>query len=169
MKSKDNRNIVLVGMPGAGKSTTGIILAKLASMDFLDTDVIIQKTRGRSLQEIVDTDGHMELRWIEENIILGLRVTGCVIATGGSAVYSEAAMAHLGKGGKIVFLDVDMVALQARVTDYESRGLAKREDQTFEDLFQERVPMYREYADLVIPCSRMTQDEAAREILRQLT
>ena len=155
-------------MPGAGKSTVGVVLAKQAAMDFVDTDVLIQKARGRSLQEIVDADGHMALRRIEERIILGLRVTGCVIATGGSAVYSEAAMTHLGGHGVVVFLDVEIESLQSRVTDYDSRGLAKRADQTFEDLFREREPLYRKYAEVVISCGCMTQDEAAAEVRRRL-
>lgn len=158
------RNIVLVGMPGAGKSTVGVILAKQASMDFVDTDVVIQNSQGRSLQEIVDTRGHMDLRGIEEEIILGLQVTGCVVATGGSAVYSEPAMSHLGARGTVVFLDVDIETLQARVKDYETRGLAKSAAQTFQDLFDERAPLYRKYADIVISCAHMTQDEAAMEI-----
>lgn len=161
-------NIVLVGMPGSGKSTVGVILAKLTSRDFVDTDVLIQAAEGRSLQDIVDTDGHMALREIEERILLGMTCHNHVIATGGSAAYSEAAMRHLGTGGVIVFLDVDLPTLEVRVADFDKRGLAKRPDQTFADLFAERFPLYMRCADVVIKCAALTQDQVCAEIVKRL-
>src|SRR5512136_2949872 len=103
-------------MPGSGKSTVGVILAKLTSLGFADTDVLIQTSEGRSLQEIVDTDGYMALRKIEEEILLRLDCCNHVIATGGSAVYSHSAMEHLKPGGFVVFLDVDMATLESRIS-----------------------------------------------------
>jgi shikimate kinase len=161
-------NIVLIGMPGAGKSTVGVILAKLTSRDFIDTDVLIQIKEDRSLQDIVDHDGHMALRRIEEQILLGLTLSNHVIATGGSAAYSEPAMRHLGSHGLIVFLDLDLAALESRVRDFTTRGLAKRPDQTFADLFHERFELYTKYADITILCKGLTQEEVCERIIAQI-
>src|SRR5664280_2182135 len=136
-------NIVLIGMPGSGKSTVGVILAKMASLDFVDTDILIQRA-GKSLQEIIDADGYLVLRRIEEEVLLKLDCCDHVIATGGSAVYSPTAISHLKEDGVIVFLDVDIETLQSRIRNYETRGLAKRPDQTLEELFSERLALYRE-------------------------
>lgn len=161
-------NIVLVGMPGSGKSTVGVILARRLGMDFVDTDVILQTAEGRRLQDIVDRDGYLALRRVEERVLLSLSLRRHVIATGGSAVYSTAAMAHLRAGGRVVFLDADIATLEARVRDFGSRGLAKRADQSFEDLFAERRPLYLSYADLVIPCGAQIHEEVAEAIAQRL-
>lgn len=161
---KDKSNIVLVGMPGSGKSTVGVLLAKETSHDFVDTDLLIQSAEGRSLQEIVDTDGYMELRHIEERILSDVNVTNHVISTGGSAVYSDLSMRHLKQDGIVVFLDVSLDVLQSRVQDYSARGLAKRPDQSFDDLFQERLVLYRKYADITVECSELNQDEVCRKV-----
>ncbi len=154
-------------MPGAGKSTVGVILAKLTSRDFIDTDVLIQISQGRLLQDIVDTEGHMALRRIEEDILLGLHCDHHVIATGGSAVYSPVAMKHLKSNGIIVFLDVDLPTLESRVQDFDTRGLAKRPDQSFSDLFEERIVLYRKYADVTIDCMGLSQEEVCAQIIRR--
>jgi shikimate kinase len=155
-------------MPGAGKSTVGILLAKLTSRDFVDTDVLIQVSQGRSLQEIVDTEGHMALRRIEEDVLLELRCRNHVIATGGSAVYSHAAMSHLKAHGIAVFLDTDLATLKARVLDFDTRGLAKRPDQSFSDLFEERLALYRRYADITIASSQGSHEEVCARITAAL-
>jgi len=158
-------NIVLIGMPGAGKSTVGVILAKQASLHFVDTDVLIQTGQKRTLQDIVDRDGYGVLRQIEEDVLLGLTVHNCVIATGGSAVYSDRAMAHLKSDGIAVFLDVDRPVLESRIHDYSTRGLAKRTDQDFGDLLQERSTLYTKYADIVINNSSLTHEEVCAQII----
>ena len=155
-------------MPGAGKSTVGVILAKLTSRDFVDTDVLIQISKGRLLQDIVDREGHMALRKIEEDIILGLHCDHHVIATGGSAVYSNVAMEHLKASGIVVFLDVDLLTLQSRVHDYETRGLAKRPDQTLSELFEERIILYRKYADITVNCVTLSHEEVCAEIIKRV-
>lgn len=161
-------NIVLIGMPGSGKSTVGVILAKLLALDFIDTDLLIQRSVGRSLQDIVDKDGHLTLRRIEEEVLLGLRCQREVIATGGSAVYSQAAMAHLRSDGIIVFLDVDFATLESRVQDYHTRGLAKAPHQNLKDLFEERISLYRQYAELTIDCTGLNQEGVCEAIIDAL-
>lgn len=158
-------NIVLVGMPGSGKSTVGVILAKLLSYDFIDTDVLIQSSQRRALQDIVDRDGYLALRKIEEDTLLSLDVRHHVIATGGSAVYSAAAMAHLAANGTVVFLDVDLATLEARVDNLATRGLARRPGQSLAELFAEREALYKNVADITIHCSGMTQEEVCSRIM----
>ena len=153
-------------MPGAGKSTVGVILAKQTARLFIDTDLLIQTEQSRSLQEIVDNDGHMTLRRIEEDVILRLNHSHHVIATGGSAVYSPVAMKHLKADGVAVFLNVDLFTLQSRVRDFDTRGLAKRQDQNFTDLFKERYPLYIEYADIIVDCAGLTQEEVCSKIIQ---
>jgi shikimate kinase len=170
MKPKSDRrtNIVLIGMPGAGKSTVGVILAKKAALDFVDTDLLIQMSQGRSLQDIVDTDGYAVLRKIEEDILLGLSVRDNVIATGGSAVYSDRAMTHLKSDGVVIFLDVNMATLKRRVRDFSTRGLAKRADQSFAELFDERFALYSRYADIRIKCDDLTHEQVCERIMEEL-
>ncbi len=158
-------NIVLIGMPGSGKSTVGIILAKLTSKSFVDTDVLIQISEGRSLQAIVDNDGHMVLRAIEERVLLTLECQNHVISTGGSAAYSEPAMQHLKGDGIVVFLHADLDTLRGRIRNFDTRGLAKRPDQTFEDLFQERLSLYSRYADITIETIGYSQEEVCSHII----
>jgi len=168
LMTRDKSNIILIGMPGSGKSTVGILLAKQTGHDFIDTDVLIQTAQGRSLQDIVDHEGYLVLRNIEEEILLKLHVRNQVIATGGSAVYSAPAMEHLKAGGVAVFLQVDLPTLKARVHDYETRGLAKRPDQSLDDLFEERCALYRKYADITIDCIGLAHDEVCMRIIKEL-
>jgi shikimate kinase len=155
-------------MPGSGKSTVGIILAKLTGKSFLDTDVLIQTIQGRTLQQIVDTEGHMSLRRIEEQVLLSLDISNHVISTGGSAPYSPAAMNHLQKDGIIIFLHADLNTLRKRITNFDTRGLAKRPDQSFADLFAERMTLYRHYSEIMIESSGHSQEEVCEEILTVL-
>ena len=161
-------NIVLIGMPGSGKSTVGVLLSKILARSFVDTDILIQTSQGRPLQEIVDTQGHMALRGIEEAVVLGLACSHHVIATGGSVPYSAKAMAHLKQHGVVVFLHVDLATLLARVADYGTRGLAKRPDQGIEDLFSERLPLYRHYADITVDCIGLNHDAVCLRIVEEL-
>ncbi len=161
-------NIVLIGMPGSGKSTTGVILAKFIGKKYIDTDILIQNEQQRTLQEIIDSDGHMALREIEENALLKVSCKNHVIATGGSAAYSHPAMTLLKKEGLAVFLHADLNALKSRIHNYETRGLAKRPDQSFQDLFDERSELYNKYADITIKSSLLTQDQVCDEIVLAL-
>ena len=161
-------NIILIGMPGSGKSTVGVILAKLLSRGFVDTDLLIQTAQGRSLQRIVETDGFLALRGIEEQMLLGLHCSNQVIATGGSAAYSHAAMTHLKRGGILVFLHADLETLHKRVHDFSERGLAKSPEQTLDDLFRERLSLYTTYADITIDSCRLTHEEVCARIIEQI-
>lgn len=166
MKAKSN--LVLIGMPGSGKSTVGVILAKRTSHDFVDTDVVIQSVEHRSLQAIMDKEGYMKLREIEARVLQTLNVENHIISTGGSAVYSDAAMTHLKKNGTAIYLDVSLATLRSRITDYETRGIAKRPEQSFDELFEERTRLYRKYADLVVKGDGMSQDEVVNHIIDEL-
>lgn len=168
MQRNADSNIVLIGMPGSGKSTAGIILAKKMSMAFVDTDVLIQTSVGKLLQNIVDEKGYDQLRKIEESLLLDLCLKDHVIATGGSAVYSDAAMTHLKSDGVIVFLDADLATLETRVGDFSNRGLAKRPDQSFAQLYDERQSLYRQYADITIYCPDISQEEVCNLIIEEL-
>jgi shikimate kinase len=166
--TKGKSNIVLIGMPGSGKSTAGIILAKMTARNFVDTDILIQLREGRSLQDIVDTDGPLALRKVEEEAILSVNCRNHVIATGGSAAYSPAAMSHLKNDGAVVFLNATIDTLKSRIRDYATRGLARRPDQSFADLFDERLALYQQYADITIQSDNLTQENVCEEILKKL-
>lgn len=155
-------------MPGSGKSTVGVILAKRLALDFLDTDILIQKRAERTLQQIVDLEGHIVLRVLEEQALLSIDCRNHVIATGGSAVYSEPAMDHLKKNGITVFLHADLAALQSRVWNYETRGIAKRPGQSLQDLFAERMALYEKYADITVHGSHLNHDQVCEAIFEQL-
>ncbi len=165
-RSGDAPNVVLIGMPGAGKSTVGVVLAKRMGLAFVDTDILIQSRIGRTLQSVVDRDGYLALRKIEEEVICSFEGRRAVVATGGSAAYSEPAMRHLAGRGRIVFLDAPLDLITERVRDVATRGLARRPGQTLEDLYLERLPLYRRFADVTVPVHPgASQDETAAAVL----
>jgi len=158
------RNIVLIGMAGAGKSTVGVLLAKAMSRAFIDTDLLIQAAEGRRLQDILDREGIDVFRRIEEKHLLVLRAHGAVIATGGSVVYSPAAMAHLKADGTIVYLYLPVDVLEARVTNLDSRGVVMAPGQTFAAVYRERMPLYERYADLTIDCTGLLHEDVVQRV-----
>ncbi len=158
-------SLILVGMPGAGKSTLGLLLAKELAKDFVDTDILIQLREGKTLQDIVDTTGFMALRDIEEEVLLALECPNHIVSTGGSAVYSQAAMAHLKQFGRIVFLDVPLDVLRQRIHNYDTRGIARRLDQSLVELFAERHELYLQVADIVIDCRDHDPNHLVQEII----
>ncbi|APG28115.1 shikimate kinase [Syntrophotalea acetylenivorans] len=168
MTMEKRSNIALVGMPGSGKSTVGLILAEELSRDFVDTDSLIESSQGRKLQHIVDMDGYAELRRIEENILLDLHVQNHIIATGGSVVYSQRGMTHLQSISIIVFLNVELSDLRSRIHNYDSRGIAKRPEQSFEDLFRERFELYTRYADITIDGAGLSKEEVCNRVLQAI-
>ncbi|PIE60684.1 MAG: shikimate kinase [Desulfobulbus propionicus] len=166
MPSPLKTNLTLIGMPSAGKSTIGIILAKLLSMNFVDTDVIIQSRQEKSLQDIIDESDYLNLRRIESAVVCSLDLHKHVIATGGSVPYSDLAMHHLQAISTIVFLQVEYPEIVRRLHNFSTRGLARKKNQTLEELFFERQALYRKYADIIFPCNGLTQDEIAGQLAR---
>ncbi len=162
------RNIVLIGMAGAGKSTVGVLLAKALSRTFLDTDLVIQASEGRRLQDILDRDGVDAFRALEEKHMLTLHTRGAVIATGGSVVYSPRAMAHLKANGAAVYLYLPVDALERRVTNLDSRGIVMGPGQTFAEVYRERQPLYEKYADLTIACTGLGHDAVVERTIAAL-
>lgn len=159
-------NLTLIGMPGAGKSTVGIILAKMLAFGFVDTDVLIQIRHKKSLQQIIDESDHLNLRKIEEEEILKINLENHVIATGGSAVYSEMAMTYLQSISEVIFLKVDFEEILRRIHNIKTRGIAKAKDQTFLDLYNERQLLYECYAQTTVDCTGLDQEEIAEQIAR---
>ena len=155
-------------MPGVGKSTCGVLLAKATARGFIDTDVYIQVGTGRGLQEIIDADGLDAFRRIEEQYILCLGCRRSVIATGGSVVYSPAAMAELKSGGVIVHLDLPFDVLVRRINDLDVRGVVIGHGQTLQSLYDHRQPLYRKYADITIDCRGLNHDQVVAAILARL-
>ena len=143
-------NLVLIGMPASGKSSVGVILAKLIGYDFIDTDILIQKAEKKRLSEIIRDVGVDGFLAVEARVNGSVEADHCVIATGGSAVYSEEAMRHLKKIGHVMYLKVDYETIRKRLGNIRQRGVALREGQTLRDLYDERVVLYEKYADTVI-------------------
>lgn len=155
-------------MPGAGKSTLGVLLAKELALDFVDTDVLIQLREGKTLQEIMDESDYLNLRRIEGEVIADADLPNHVIATGGSVVYSEEGMANLQRFGPVVFLNCSADELRRRIHNYESRGIAKAPGQSFEELFAERQALYRKYADVTVECDGRNLQQVLDEVLQEL-
>ena len=165
----DNDNITLIGMPGAGKSTLGVVLAKKLGYRFVDTDLLMQEGSRRLLSDIIEQDGVEGFIAYEDSIIAGLQCEHHVISTGGSAVYGEAAMEHLKQIGKVIFIDIDLDEMGRRLgTDLATRGIVMRDAETLEDLYRERRPLYRRYADVTIRTNGLSTREAVEELCRKL-
>jgi shikimate kinase len=161
-------NIVLIGMPGAGKSTVGVLLAKALGLGFTDTDVAIQVREGQTLQAILDQQGYLQLREIEQQVILAHSFQREVVATGGSAVYSDDAMSHLAVHGVIVFLDAPLDQLRKRIRNFSARGIARLPDQDFESLYSERRVLYERYRELHIKVGQDNAEQVLEKVLAGL-
>lgn len=165
---ENNENLILIGMPGAGKSTIGVLLAKTLGMNFIDTDLIIQQHRGRLLQDIIDTEGTDAFLAIEEDELSSLRLERSVIATGGSAVYSAKAMAALKAGGKTIYLSLPYSEVEKRITNITTRGIVLRAGSSLRDAYFERIPLYEKYADITVDCSGRDIEESLSRIIADL-
>lgn len=145
-------NIVLIGMPGAGKSTIGVVLAKKLGMAFVDSDLVIQEKEGKLLHQLIEEQGDSGFREIENRINAGLSYANTIIATGGSVIYGSEAMNHLKEIGTVIYLQLSYNAIEERLGDLEERGVTMAPGQTLQDLYEERCPLYEKYADMVIHC-----------------
>jgi len=157
-------NIVLIGMPGAGKSSVGVLLAKRLGYHFVDTDLLIQVEARRRLQEIITSQGLAAFMALEQQVVCRLATQRTVVATGGSVIYSETAMAHLRQLGRLVYLDLPLDTLQQRVWNLDSRGLVIDPGETFADLYARRTPLYRRHAELTIRCGERPPEAIAAAI-----
>ncbi len=162
------KNIILIGMPGAGKSTIGVLLAKALGKAFVDTDLLIQAKEGRLLQEIINEQGINRFLEIEAGVILGLEADNTIIATGGSAIYSDKAIAHLKENGVVVYLKLTYEAIEQRINNMASRGIVIGQGQSLFDLYRERVPKYERQSDLVLDCSGQSIEESVQSAKEKL-
>lgn len=167
MKSNKD-NIVLIGMPGVGKSTVGVVLAKVLGYQFVDADLVIQQQEGKLLCEIIEevgTEGFIE---VENRINASLNVTNSIIATGGSVVYGKEAMEHLQSIGRVVYLKVSYETLEKRLADIKGRGVVLKEGQDLKALFEERSPLYEKYADIEISEGTLGVEQTVEKIIENL-
>ncbi len=167
-KSRKLKNIILIGMPGCGKSTVGIVLAKQMGYGFLDSDLLIQAREHRLLSEIINEEGLDAFNKIEEDVNSSIVADRCVIATGGSVIYGPKAMEHLRSIGTVIYLRLSFSSIEDRLGDLHARGVSVKEGQTLLDLYQERIPLYEKYAHLTIDAENMRIREVVKEISRQL-
>ena len=158
-------NIVLIGMPGVGKSTIGVILAKVLGYQFIDTDLVIQKEEGKLLKDIIAKVGPEGFIEVENRINASIEAENSIIATGGSVIYGRTAMEHLSTIGTIIYLSLPFEELEKRLSDIKGRGVVLKEGQTLKDLYYERTPLYEKYADIVIDEKGLNVEETIDKIL----
>ncbi len=161
-------NIVLIGMPGSGKSTVGVFLAKIVGYSFIDSDLLIQSREGKKLCEIIDEKGIDAFNEIENEVNAAIEAKNTVIATGGSVIYGKEAMEHLKETGTVVYLYVTPEELTERIDNFATRGISIREGQTFEQLYNERAPLYEKYCDIKIDCTKASLSKNAFQIAEAL-
>lgn len=162
-------NIVLIGMPGSGKSTVGVLLAKVLGYDFVDTDLLIQIREGRTLEEIIREKGIDAFLDIEGEVCGSLAAEKTVVATGGSVIYRSRAMEHLREIGRLMYLQVGLDELTARLSDLAGRGVALREGQTLADLYAERTVLYERWAEITVAEGEMTLEETVAAAAKALS
>ena len=164
----ENRNVILIGMPGVGKTTVGVLLAERLGFAFMDTDITIQIRENRRLQDIIDGDGLEAFRRVEETAILSLAVHAHVIATGGSVVYSEKAIRHLHSGGTVCHLDAAPHCLMSRIDNLENRGIAMAPGQSIASLYAERQALYVQSAHFSVDTENTTPAQVVKSVMDTL-
>ena len=161
-------NVTLIGMPGVGKSTLGVVLAKVMEYQFLDTDLLIQKEEKRRLSRIIQEEGIDGFKAIENRVNASVEAENTVISTGGSVVYCDEAMQHLKSIGKVVYLKLSLKALSKRLGNLKGRGVVLKEGQTLKNLYEERIPLYEKYADIVIDEEGKDLESCLQAVLESL-
>ncbi len=161
-------NIILIGMPGSGKSTVGVLLAKIIGYRFIDTDLLIQEKEERKLFEILRDNGNDYFAAVENEVNAAVKAHKTVIATGGSVIYGREAMTHLKSLGTIVFLDVDLCELKNRINNLSTRGIMFKDGATLDDIYNERMPLYKKFADVTVRCDNSSLAENATKIAASL-
>lgn len=159
-----NNNIILIGMPGCGKSTIGVVLAKSLGYRFIDSDLLIQEREQRLLHEIITQDGLEAFNQIENQVNASIETSSSVIATGGSVIYGQEAMKHLKKIGTVIYLRLPENLLSERLGDLNQRGVSIKAGQTLHSLYEERIPLYEKYADIIIDCAKKEIRDCVYEI-----
>lgn len=170
MRSQNTENIILIGMPGVGKSTLGVVLAKVLNRSFLDVDLLIQRTGGKTLQEMIDEEGVVRFIARENEALVGIECERTIVSTGGSAVYSAQGMEHLRKMGTVVYLKTTTEDLESRIGSLAKRGVVSSNGDisALSELHAERAPLYDRYADIVVETQGMTMSEALEAVLAAL-
>lgn len=161
-------NLVLIGMPGVGKSTVGVILAKVLGYEFLDSDLLIQREEKALLRELIEREGLDGFLEIENRVNRSIQTSKSVIATGGSVVYCREAMKHLKEIGTVIYLKLDYSILKRRLGNLKGRGVVLKEGQTLKGLYDERIPLYEQYADVVIDEKKLNVEQTLQKILEEL-
>lgn len=162
------KNIILIGMPGVGKSTVGVVLAKKLGYAFVDADLVIQSREGKLLHEIISERGAEGFWRVEESVGESIEAHRTVIATGGSAVYGPKAMTHYKQIGIVIYLSLPLAGIRERLGDLDERGVTLREGQDLDSLYAERLPLYEKYADITVACEGMEIREIVERIAGML-
>lgn len=164
----EQKNVVLIGMPGCGKSTIGVVLAKVLGYEFTDSDLLIQKREGKLLREIIAQKGEDGFLQVENAVNAGIQSRQHVIATGGSVVYCQDAMEHLKSIGTVVYLKLSYATICSRLGNIRRRGVVLKDGQTLKDLYDERVPLYERYADIVVDAEGQDVEGLMDEVIKAL-
>jgi len=162
-------NIILIGMPGCGKSTVGVVLAKRLGYGFVDADLVVQSQQGKLLQQIIDTQGVEALLKAEAAALKSINCTNTVIATGGSAVYSAEGMAHLKRSGIALYIDLPLEQLAERLTNLDTRGVAGAADMTLGQIYDERTPLYKAVADITVNAAGLTITQVTDRVIDEIS
>lgn len=161
-------NLILVGMPACGKSTVGVILAKTVNKDFVDTDLLIQKREGKTLQEIINSRGNEAFGEIEEQVLMDFDGENCVVSTGGSAIYYPDVMEKFRREGRVIYIKVSLDTVLERLHNIKTRGVTLGEGQTLEDLYKERTPLYEKRSEITIEADGMSVEDVVTAIVEKL-